>query len=136
MNIDRFKQQHVQILQIIKHMRDLAHAGIQEHALEIARDVAALRSRVKAHLSIEDELLYPRIARHSNAQVSKLAQAYQEEMKPLSRIVLEFTARWSAAAQIQAEPEQFRAHANTAVKQLHKRIQHENTEFYPQVEQL
>ena len=78
MNIDRFKQQHVAILRGIAEMRSLAHAGIAEHADEIAQRVVALSSVIKLHLAAEDGALYPAVRRAPRGDHSPHAAARQQ----------------------------------------------------------
>jgi len=136
MDIDRFKHQHVEILQGIANLRKLAHAGIQENAHNIARQVVALSNIVKLHLAIEDRILYPALQQASNARLAQMGQAYQQDMKGIANAYIAFSRRWSSAAAVSSQAEQFRTEANTVLKTVHARMQKENTEFYPAIETL
>lgn len=136
MDIERFKQQHVQILQIIHRMRQLAAAGVAENASGLAREIRLMKSKVALHLSIENDILYPRLEKQADTQVARLAREYQEEMKTLASGFGHFVERWGAESAVEGDPEGFRRDCNTVLKALHRRIQRENTEFYPQVEAL
>ena len=136
MDIERFKQQHVQILQIIHRMRRLATDGIAENASELAREIRLMKSKVALHLSIENDILYPRLEKRADAQVSRLAREYQEEMTGLAEGFGRFVERWGAESAVGGDPEGFRRDCNSVLKALHRRIQRENTDFYPQVEAL
>lgn len=135
MNLDRFKQQHVEILQTIAQMRKHVHAGIPENADAIARGIMALRTKVNLHLSVEDRVLYPQIHKLDDERLVRLAKTYQDEMQGLAGAFVEFCSRWTFAKAIAAQPEEFRQDANTVMKALHERVQRENTEFYPRLEQ-
>lgn len=134
MDIERFKQQHVQILQIIHRMCRLATTGIAENASDLAREIRLMKSKVALHLSIENDILYPRLEKRADAQVARLAREYQEEMKTLADGFGRFVERWGVESAVGSDPEGFRRDCNTVLKALHRRIQRENTEFYPQVE--
>ncbi|MDS1141150.1 hemerythrin domain-containing protein [Pusillimonas sp. SM2304] len=136
MDIDRFKHQHVEILQGIASLRKLAHAGIQENAHNIARQIVALSNIVKLHLAIEDRILYPALQQASNSRLAQMGQAYQDDMKGIANAYIAFSRRWSSAAAVAGQAEQFRIEANSVLKVVHARMQKENTEFYPAIETL
>lgn len=132
MDIDRFQQQHAQILSLISRMREQAHRGIEENAREIASHVRVLKSVVVAHLQVEDTLLYPRMQRLTGSTVARLAQQFQTEMKPLASQFVDFVERWSSEEAVRAKPDGFRQEANLVLRALHQRIQREEADFYPQ----
>lgn len=136
MDIERFKHQHVEILEGIAALRKFSHAGVPEHAHEIARAIAALSTVVKLHLAIEDRILYPALQHGSNPRLSEMGRAYQEDMKGIASSYIAFSRQWSAAATIAAKAEQFRTEANTVLKTLYSRMQKENSEFYPAIESM
>jgi iron-sulfur cluster repair protein YtfE (RIC family) len=134
MDIDRFKNQHVEILQGIAELRRLAHSGIQTNAPAIAAKVAALSSVITLHLAIEDRILYPAVQNTGDAHLAGMGKAYQEDMKGIASQYIAFSRRWSQAGQVAKQPESFRDDANTVLKMVHQRMQRENVEFYPAIE--
>jgi hypothetical protein len=136
MEIERFKQQHVQILDGIAALRRFAHAGIAKHASDIAGTIAKLSSIVTLHLAIEDRILYPALQNGSDARLAEMGRAYQEDMKGIANGYIAFSRRWNSAAVVAEKAEQFRGEANTVLKTLYARMQRENTEFYPAIEAL
>lgn len=136
MDIERFKQQHVQILQAISRIRALVATGIQENASDIVYEIRLMKSKIALHLSIEDDILYPRLEKQAEPQIANLARKYQEEMKPLVEGFGRFIERWSQESTVAGDPEGFRSDCNIVLKALHQRIQRENTEFFPRIEAL
>ena len=134
MNIDRFKQQHVAILRGIAEMRSLAHAGIAEHADEIAQRVVALSSVIKLHLAAEDGALYPAVRRAPDPALARLGRQFQDDMVIIAAAYFGFSRRWNTAAQVRADAEGFRADANVVLKQVFERMQREDREVYPAIE--
>lgn len=134
MNIDRFKQQHVQILNGIAEMRALSRAGIAEHADEIAQRVIAVSTVIKLHLAAEDRALYPAALTAPDAHLVRLAHQFQSEMVGIAESYLGFSRRWNTAAQLRADPEGFRDDANRVLKLVFERMQREDREFYPAIE--
>lgn len=136
MDIDRFKRQHVEILDRIDTLRQLSKAGIEANASAIARHVHDLGTVVKLHLAIEDRILYPAVRRADDTEVASMAEDYQEEMKGIANRYIRFTTQWSDPARVASNPEGFRGDANTVLKSVYQRMQRENREFYPAIERL
>lgn len=136
MNIDKFKSQHVEILSRIAFLRKLTHAGIEENASDIARELSSMGTVVKVHLAIEDRILYPSLQKDESTAVAAMSKTYQEEMKGIASAYIAFARHWGTAAQLIADPQKFRDEANIVLKTVHTRIVKENTEFYPAIEAL
>lgn len=136
MNIDRFKQQHVAILEGIHALRELAHRGIAGHAPEIADRLELLAGVVTQHLAVEDRILYPSLERSGDESIARMSVAWQEDMKGIASEFIRFSRHWSSAARLVDQPEDFRAEANRVLKAVHERLQRENREFYPAIEAM
>lgn len=134
MDIDRFKHQHVDILQRIDELRSLARKGIETNAQAIAQRVADLGKLVTLHLAIEDRIMYPTVRKAADPKLAAMGAAYQEEMKGIANRYLRFTEHWSKAQNVASEPEGFRSAANNVLRDVYLRMQRENQEFYPAVE--
>ncbi len=136
MNIDRFKHQHVEILSGISLLRRLSHQGIADHAVDIAHELKALAQVVTQHLAIEDRILYPSLEQSGDDRMARMSVAYQNDMKGIASAFINFARRWSNATQLTRSPEDFRAEANTILRNVHDRMLRENREFYPAIEAL
>ncbi|MES2879118.1 MAG: hemerythrin domain-containing protein [Pseudomonadota bacterium] len=134
MNIDKFKHQHVDIIDCIAALRKASREGISENAAEIARLIISMSSIIKLHLAVEDQVLYPALRSGNNAVLARMGQKFQDEMGAIASAYMAFARRWNSAANVAHEPEGFRADANQVLKLLHDRMQKENTVFYPAIE--
>lgn len=134
MDIQRFKDDHVDILQGIDRLRKLSKSGIAGNAHELAAGVEALSKTVVQHLAIEDRILYPRLENSANDHLVALSKKFQEEMKDVAHSFIVFTRKWKNPTTIERDPEGFRNAANIVLKHVHQRIAQENREFYPVVE--
>lgn len=134
MDISRFKQQHQDIVDGIDELRKLSHAGIAENAVAIAAKLHTLSNVIIQHLAIEDRLLYPRLARHSNPRLVALGQRFQTEMTDVANPFIHFSRKWQQARAIATAPEEFRADANTVLRRVYERLREEDREFYPIIE--
>lgn len=134
MNIDKFKHEHVDILDGIAALRQLAQAGIEEHAAEIATRIIAMSGTIKLHLAAEDRNLYPALEGSGDAALARLSRHFRVEMAGISGAYLDFAAKWNAARKLQQAPEQFRAEANVVLRMLYERMKKEDRDFYPAIE--
>ncbi|WP_413456717.1 hemerythrin domain-containing protein [Herbaspirillum huttiense] len=133
MNLDKYRREHADIIGHVSTLRTLCANGIAEEAPAIAREVIAMSSVIKLHLSVEDRYLYPSMQQAAPALAAK-ARLYQEEMKEISAQYGQFSRRWNDAQSIAEQPEAFRADANRVLRLLFDRIGRENRDFYPMVE--
>jgi DUF438 domain-containing protein len=134
MNIDKFKNQHVEILTCISELRTLVKNGIRNNAEEIARMIISMSSIIKLHLAVEDKILYPALQSANNASLAKMGKRFQDEMTSIARAYLDFARKWNAASTLAKNPEEFRSDANSVLRVLYERMRKENTDFYPVIE--
>lgn len=134
MNIDRFKNEHGQILEGIATLRTLSHAGIVDNASEIARRIVAMSSVIKLHLNAEDRVLYPGLQASGDRTLALLGQEFQQEMGSIAAAYVEFAGRWNTPGRVHDDPQGFRADANRVLKAVYERMQRENRDFYPLIE--
>ncbi|CAM5790271.1 hemerythrin domain-containing protein [Castellaniella caeni] len=136
MNIDRFKNHHVEILSGIATLRKLTHQGVADYAVDIAHELKALAQVVTQHLAIEDRILYPSLERSGDDHMARMSRAYQDDMQGIATSFINFARRWSNATLLTKDPDGFRADANTVLKSVHTRMVRENHEFYPAIEAM
>lgn len=134
MDIERFKQQHRDILAGINTLRTLTHAGVNENAEEIATGLVSLSRLVTLHLAIEDRILYPMLQNSQNGALAKMGKKYQGDMTHIANPFIAFARDWSTATALQKDPDGFRTQANTVLKRVYERMRKEGTEFYPAIE--
>lgn len=135
MNLERFKSDHVAILSSVTELKRLVQAGIHENADSIASTIVKMSSTIKLHLAVEDNMLYPALAKSANPEAARKGQAFQSEMGSIANAYLAFARKWNLGSLVAAQPEVFRADANGIFKALQQRIQRENEELYPLAEQ-
>jgi hypothetical protein len=134
MNIDKFKHQHVAILDGIDRLRQAVRAGIAANADDIATGIIKISGVIKLHLAIEDTVLYPAIADSADRKLARLSEAYQREMNGIAGEYFAFASRWNLPDRLTADPEAFRADANRVLRVLFDRMRREDTEFYPAID--
>lgn len=136
MNIDKMKNQHHEIINKINELRAFSHAGVSEHAQNIAQTVVSMSSVIKVHLSAEDQFLYPYLENVDDQKLKKMSSRLQREMADIVVEYEMFSRRWNTTQKIIGHDDEFRRDANIVLRKVHERMQKENKEFYPLVEQL
>ncbi len=136
MNIDKMKSQHIEIMAKLNKLRELSHAGVSQHAKEIAQTVISMSSVIKIHLCAEDRFLYPYLKKVNDAELKRMSAKLQCEMADIITQYEAFSRRWNTAEKVSGHDEAFRRDANTVLRQVHERMHKEDHEFYPLVEQI
>jgi len=136
MNLDKFKHQHLDILDSIAELRKLAHDGVARNAERIARRIVAMSSVIKLHLAVEDKALYPALQRQADQGLAELGRHYQDEMQSIAAAYEGFALRWNTPRRLEQDEAGFRHDANTVLRQVFERMKREDKEFYPRVEAL
>jgi DNA-binding transcriptional LysR family regulator len=136
MNIDKFKQEHADLLIAIGALRELVQSGVQEHADMIVAHLVTMSGVIKMHLAAEDRVLYPALANASDPVVAQTGKLFQQEMGGLAGTYGAFVSRWNLATKVAQDPQGFRDEANAVFKALHMRVQRENRELYPLAEMV
>ena len=136
MNIDKMKNQHVEILEKISFLRKLSQAGVSSNAQEIATAIVSMSAIIKTHLSAEDQFLYPRIEQDGNSTLRQVSSTFQREMTDIVSDYDVFSRRWNIASKLIGNDEAFRRDANTVLRKVFERMQKENKDFYPLVERM
>lgn len=135
MNIDKFKHQHIDILSGIATLRALARAGVEGNATAIANGIVAMSGTIKLHLAVEDQVLYPALQRGGNAELARLGRQFQSEMESIASAYDAFARRWNTADSVRRDAQGFRDQANVVLRKVHERMQRENHDFYPRIEE-
>ncbi|MCE1193171.1 hemerythrin domain-containing protein [Acidovorax sp.] len=135
MNLDKFKHQHTDILRSIATLRALAHAGVEIHAGSIAQGIVAMSGTIKLHLAVEDQVLYPALQRGGNPDLARMGRQYQSEMASIASAYDAFARRWNTAENVRRDPQGFREEANAVLRRVFERMQREDRDFYPRIEE-
>jgi hypothetical protein len=136
MNIDKFKQEHLDLLGAVALLRELVQSGVEAHAEAICKQLLSMAGTIKLHLAAEDRVLYPALARADDPFVAYVGKRFQQDMGGIAEAFGAFVSRWNLATKIAADPAGFRDDANAIFKALHTRVQRENRDLYPLAEMI
>jgi hypothetical protein len=124
---DKFRQQHDEILEMVGELNTKLKA--RADAQDLRGALSNLAGKLNFHLAMEDKALYPRLMK-MDAQASKMASRFLEEMGGLGEVFVTYNNRWQVSA-IRSDPEGFAAETRKVFTALGKRIARENAELYP-----
>lgn len=128
----RFRLQHTEIetlLQSVEHALQNPHWMETPQALR--QSVTQLSAKLRIHLALEDDALYPRLASHSDAALRALAQQYQQEMSGIRQTYEDFLGEWLHSGRFSREAPAFTAAVATLFKDLRARFHREDAQLYP-----
>jgi len=132
-----FRLKHQELFQVASEISALLkHDELSNDASKVRGLLSMLAGKLKLHLVMEDEHLYPDLVRHSNEKVRKLARKYIDEMGGIAGTFDEYMNRWVSAADIQNNAKGFIEETKAVFKALSKRIEKEDNELYPLIDNL
>ncbi len=136
-DVSRYRSQHADLVPGIGRIQQFASpAALATNAPEAVRLLMELTGQLNLHLAMEDESLYPKLAKAGDARTAETARRFQIEMGGLRRAFEGFLVDWSSPEKLQAEPAKFLAAWGGIVKALAARVEREEKELYPLAEKL
>lgn len=124
-DIQTCRDHHVVIRYLVE---ELAKSDVEaEAALGLLK---RLRTVLLAHLKLEDDWLYPRLAASPNAVVRHKAERYRNEMGGLRAEFVTLYETWSAPAAIASNPEIWRSEWRIFERNLTARMNVEDHDLY------
>lgn len=133
----RFRVQHDEIGVIVGRIEMLiASPTGHTRAAEIRQAFSELSAKLRLHLALEDDLLYPRLGRHPDPRARELAAHYQTEMGGIRQAYEDFLAQWIHSGRVATEYSAFKTALKGLFAALNDRIHRENTQVYPLADAL
>lgn len=130
-------RQHNEIMEITGKIGQLALNERQAaaNAQEISLLLAQLAGKLKNHLLIEDQFVYPRLQGHQDNMVQEISNRFFTEMGGLVSVFEAFKQRFRGASKIVADPADFIAGFKMVAAGLAERIGKENDQLYSLLDQ-
>lgn len=97
--------------------------------------LSAIAGKLRTHLAIEDNSLYPRLLKHNDEKIRKTAFSFQQEMGHIRTAFDEYLRRWPNL-EILADPQGFRRDTRSLLRTLHDRIRREDNQLYPLLDRI
>jgi hypothetical protein len=134
---DRFRHEHDELLSLAHELQALLDPQtLTTHGSAARSCLGKLMGKLVLHLTIEDKVLYPKLAACGDAAVAGLALKFLDEMKTTTVDVLAYNQRWARVSAIKANPAAFIDETRQVIKVLADRIDRENHELYAAADRL
>jgi hemerythrin-like domain-containing protein len=130
-DIERLKKQHSEILDSINYIESfIKNNDFNRDLSELAEEVNVLAGKLKIHLSVEDEFVYPELLKKYGVSENYLLKNYLGEVKELDVIFAEYINRFNRADKICNNIEEFIESSDRVFKIIKTRIQKEDKELF------
>lgn len=128
---DKFREQHKKIGDIVKELQGtMSEKSLSENPKQAVILLGRLSGVIKLHLAMEDESLYPNLAKSADTKVKGVADKFIKEMGGIAKAYLAYADKWTDKA-VKENPKGFISETNGIIKVLGERIQKEESELYP-----
>lgn len=137
MDMTSFKDQHKEVGALVASIEaQMAKGAASMDADKVQHELSSLVGKLKIHLAMEDKSVYPRAEASANAELKACAGKMKQEISGLAGALLSYNDKWVVAAKIKEAPQAFIDDTKGVFAALKKRVQMEETQFYPLVEKF
>jgi hemerythrin-like domain-containing protein len=128
---DNFRKQHDELLGLVSQIeQELDSQKLGADANPVRQLLSILSGKVKIHLALEDQTLYPSLRDCLDPETQTLALQFQVEMGGLLEAFTRFVEKWPNHHCIRMAPLPFIKDAQRMADALSNRIQRENEILY------
>jgi len=128
-------RQHEEILALTTEIRDKLD-DVAAHTRSLSTLLGRLTGKLKVHLAMEDDLLYPALLKHDDAQVIAIAETFADEMGGIRDSFLGYVGKWQSFIAMEQNLDGFRKESEALLTALAARIEREENELYPLLERM
>lgn len=134
-NTEMLRTQHEGLLDVAQEVSThLDATKLRQDAYDVRTLLSKLSGKLKVHLAMEDDSLYPRLLESPDESVRTTTIRYQNEMGNISTTFHNYMAKWRTAQPIQDDPHEFIAQTHKLFSALAERIEREDNELYPMID--
>ena len=98
---------------------------------KLRKALVELSARVTVHLASEDQVVYPRLIKAADQNVSTIAKRFADEMGGIGDAFKVYLSHWRNAVAIAARARTFASETKQIASALGTRIDREERELYP-----
>lgn len=132
-----YRDQHQQLLKLAGELGAITSGGrVAERSAEARKLLPEIAGKLKIHLALEDQSLYPELLKHKDDKVRDTAKRFIAEMGGISAAVDKYLNRWATAEAIAGKPAEFSRETSEIISALGQRIQKEDTVLYAMVDRI
>ena len=133
----KYREQHKELQQLIRKIASaIKLEQIAKDASDTASLIAGLGAKVKVHLAMEDDYLYPRLLKQDDDDILETTQRYIDEINDINDTLNYYLGKWGSPSSIQGKPKEFILESQDIFKKMMNRFDREEQELYPIIEQI
>ncbi|TGL77036.1 hemerythrin domain-containing protein [Leptospira yasudae] len=130
MNIEFYKVQYAEIQKLLNDLEKRLHGEISESIDGLLHELASFSARLKLHLNVEENLIYPKIKDADVDNASSIAEEYRRRTMELKSSFKTYYSKWLLPSSILKNESQFREDTEKLILNLRDRIRKEENEIY------
>ncbi|EMJ94622.1 hemerythrin domain-containing protein [Leptospira alstonii] len=130
MNIEFYKVQYAEIQKLLNDIEKRLLGEISEDVDELLHELASFSARLKLHLNLEENLIYPKIKSLQIENTSSLAEDFKGRTIDLKNSFKKYYCNWLLPSSILKNESQFREETEKLIFNLRNRIRKEEIEIY------
>ncbi len=132
---DNLRTQHKEMLKIISEISSyLTSDELLQNTTEVQNLLSGLAESMGPHLKREEEWLYPALLRHPDKNINDVTRQFQEGMGGLLTEYQSYINKWTTAAAVQNNSEDFVKETTKIFNVLAVRIDKEDNELFSLVD--
>lgn len=132
----RYCDHHADLARLAQQVTACLPTSSQAPDLPVIRQsLTAFTAKLRVHLALEDDALYPRLFRHDNRRIRQIADQFSREMGDLRTGYDDHIRNWSNAA-IEQDPIRFSQTTRKMLETLMARMGREDHQLYPLLDQI
>lgn len=126
---NNLRRQHTEILGLASEINEALKAS--PPAIEqVGKLLPALAGKIKIHLAVEDNVLYPKLLNSGEAKIRKTAAEFIAEMGDFTKVFGDYNKKWNSNLKVQDSFGEFNRETQTILATLIRRINREDQELY------
>ncbi|WP_243302682.1 hemerythrin domain-containing protein [Geothrix oryzisoli] len=130
-----YHHRHQELLRLAReHEARLAPTLVRDHPDQCLAGAQRLAASIKAHLSMENAVLYPALLGVTDADIQAAARGLEAGLADLKSRLRAFSHHWASAETIHLAPDAFISASHDLLQVLRQRIDLEETRLFPLVE--
>ncbi|HEV2594319.1 MAG TPA: hemerythrin domain-containing protein [Sphingomicrobium sp.] len=131
----KLRDDHAKLSRLFKRLGEVVDQSSPPSQIELFDLRRELISTLLAHLKLEDWALYPRLIQSSDAEISTVGAAFQDEMGGLAPAFLAYSDKWNATS-INGNWVGYCEDTREILEALTNRLTRENHELLPLLERI
>jgi EAL domain-containing protein (putative c-di-GMP-specific phosphodiesterase class I) len=132
-----FRRHHAEVTRLIERIDGhLAVENLGRDPGAVIRLIREIHEKFDIHLSLEDALLYPRLASHADPSLRAMAHSFRHEMGRMRSEFEEYRRRWTGPLAISRDMTTYAAATRQLLGTLAQRIRNEEEQLFAAADRL